>query len=78
MSDEDIGQGQSMDRCTVRLIRKRKCVEEITIGSDSDDQEDKVTPIKEKKKQTPRIRKSIKCTEWCTPKKYMETHERTA
>jgi hypothetical protein len=44
-----------LGRCTVRLIRKRKCVEEITIGSHSDDQEDKVTPIKEKKKQTPRI-----------------------
>ena len=53
MSDEDIGQGQS----TVCLYRKSKCIEELTIASDdSDDQEDKVTTIKENKKQTtPRI-----------------------
>jgi hypothetical protein len=40
-------------RLTVCLYRKRKCIEELTIAShDSDDQEDKVTTIKEKKKQT--------------------------
>ena len=74
MSDEDIGQGQSMDRFTVRLIRKRKCVEEITIASDSDDQENKVSPIEEKKKQIPRIRRSIKCTECGVPQKNIWRH----
>ena len=81
MSDEDIGHGQSMVRLTVCLYCKRKCIEELTIASDdSDDLEDKVTTIKEKKKQTtPRIRKSIKCTKCGVPQnKYLETHEISA
>ena len=41
-------------RLTVCLYRKRKCIEELTIAShDSDDQEDKVTTIKEKKNKQP-------------------------
>lgn len=52
MSDEDIGQGQSLNRLTVCVFRKRKCIEDLTITSDdSDDEEDKVT-TKEKTKQT--------------------------
>ena len=71
MSDEDIGQGQTMDILTVCLYCKRKCIEELPIASDdSDDEEDKVITIKAKKKQTtPRIRKSIKCTECGVPQK---------
>ena len=63
-------------RLTVCLYRKRKCIEELTIASDnSDDQEDKVTTIKEKKKQTtPRIRKRIKCTECGVPPKNIWRH----
>jgi formate dehydrogenase assembly factor FdhD len=58
-------------RLTVCLYRKRKCIEELTITSDdSNEQEDKVTTIKEKNKQTtPRIRKRIKCTECGVPQK---------
>jgi hypothetical protein len=41
-------------RLTVCLYRKRKCIEELTIASDdSDDQEDKVTTMKEKKNKQP-------------------------
>ena len=76
MSDEDIGHGQSMVSLTVCLYSKRKCIEELAIASDdSDDQEDKVTTIKEKKKQTtPRIRKSIMCTKCGVPQTNIWRH----
>ena len=75
MSDEDIGQGQSLNRLTVCVFRKRKCIEELTITSDdSDDEEDKVTTKEKKKQTTPRIRKTIKCTECGIPQKNIWRH----